>query len=356
MKNVIVAWCKTDYKGFEAQVPLKFIGERNNVLNYGNDVHVLFLSGYNNLSHFYKNSLKELGYHLHDVSLLFDELSARYTQLDRFGDYEKKCFLRWPLIQRYFEGEKIIHYDGDIVLNESLEKIARIVDGKTFVLQGCPAFTVISDLTWFEQYNTELDCFVRDIETYSADAWQQREGWEVTFKTRWAGSRFRKIITSDQDFLSHLMHTGKIKQSTVEEIAYAFKDYAVFQNPLVLHMYDESIPYSYTREKHVDYFTFKRMDVMNQVFKKRVLLWHMQSGFNFYTSKYILRKKYFKVIPAMRIPFHMSNTGFEEYFNKKIARITHHTSRLAVYNYVFKEHDFSGLMNGKTWWKAGIFI
>ena len=91
------------------------------------------------------------------------------------------------------------------------------------------------DVDWFEQYKKALDAFTNDIEGYSAQAWKQRDGWEITFRTRWAGSRFKKIISSDQDFLSHLMHTGQIKQDSIESIMFALKDYLAFQNPLFFH-------------------------------------------------------------------------------------------------------------------------
>ena len=67
---------------------------------------------------------------------------------------------------------------------------------------------------WFYVYKNELDKFVNDIEGYSKKAWEKRDKWEITFRTRWSGSRFRETIWSDQDFLSHLVHTGTIIQDS----------------------------------------------------------------------------------------------------------------------------------------------
>ena len=355
MKNIIVAWCRTNEKDFENFVPLRFVGKRNKKLGFSNDFNVLFLEGYDLLGQAYKNELKELGYILHDVSCLYSEVKKKYSQLDRFGDYEKKCFLRWLVIDKVFLGEEIIHYDGDIVFNENPEIIAKKIRGKTFVLQGCPAFTSIANQEWFEQYKKELDLFVKNVEKYSKAAWQERKGWEVTFKTRWAGSRFREIISSDQDFLSHLIHTGRIIQDSVEDVSLCLQDYIFFENPLFIHMYDDNFSYKYYRKNDIDYFLCKREDAQDCFYHKRVLFWHMQSCFNFYLAKFILRKSFLK-LPLGRLELHLQARGFEDYINKKYNRFFGHTARLNVYRYFFKKSDFSGIFKDKTWWKKGIFF
>jgi len=104
MKNVIVAWCKNKEKDFEDFVPLLFVGKRNKRLGLSNDLNVLFLGGYDLLNERYKNELSKLGFTLHDVSDLYMHFSDKYYQLNRFGDYEKKCFLRWLVIKEFFAG------------------------------------------------------------------------------------------------------------------------------------------------------------------------------------------------------------------------------------------------------------
>jgi hypothetical protein len=355
MKNVIVAWCKTNERDFEEFVPLNFVGQRNLKLGFRNDFHIVFLEGFDRLSEWYKKMLQDSGYTLHDAVKLYDEIDAQYKQLDRLGDYGKKCFLRWLAVERLFSGEGIIHYDGDIVLNEDPAVIAKKVAGKTFVLQGCPAFTVISNQDWFEQYKNQLDLFANDVEGYSEKAWLERSGWEVTFKTRWAGSRFEKVFLHDQDFISHLIHTGRIQQDPVEEVMAGLQDYVAFENPLFLDVYDGNHPYKYLRENGIDYLSYNRFDDENCSIKKRVLFWHMQSCFNFYLSKFILRKKYIKFFPAVRLDLHLQARGLEDYINKKLRRFLNHTSRLNVYKYFFEQSDFSGIFKKNIWWKTGTF-
>lgn len=353
--KVIVAWCTSNAKNFEEQVPLHFVGKRNQQLGLGNGINVLFLQGYNALDKAYKSSLIELGYTLHDTAPLYDYFEKKYRVLDRFGDYEKKCFLRWLVMDQFFEGDPLVHFDGDIVFNESPDVIAQRVAQKTFILQGCPAFAALSNRTWFEQYRASLHTFTKNIDAYSAAAWQQREGWEVTFKTRWAGSRFREIITSDQDFLSHLIHTGQIMQDPVEEIMFALRDYIYFENPLFVHQYDENLEYRYKRDQGIDYFEFSRIDDRKHVVRKKILFWHMQSCFTFYLSKRILRRKLVGPFPLGRIPLYLGAQNLFGKFNKFMSRFMHHTSRLHVYRYYFEQHDFSGIFKSKVWWKNGVF-
>ena len=125
MKSIIIVWSNKDEKAFEEHVPLLFVGQRNLKLGFSNNIDVLFLDGFNRYG--YKKDLINLGYALHDVEPIYKRLSDTYPVLNRFGDYEKKCFLRWLVINECFPGESIIHYDGDIVFNENPEIIAKKV-------------------------------------------------------------------------------------------------------------------------------------------------------------------------------------------------------------------------------------
>jgi hypothetical protein len=334
---------------------LLFVGQRNKKLGFNTRVHIVFLEGLERLEPSYRAKLAECGYVVHDASPLYTQYAQKYEQLSCCGDYEKKCFLRWLVLEDLFVGQPLVHYDGDIVFNEDPDVIARCVAGKTFILQGCPAFTSITDPLWFEQYRYALDCFVADMQAYSSRAWKLRAGWEITFEVRWAGSRFRPIISSDQDLLSHLIHNKEIKQDRVEDIMQCLDDYIVVQNPLLFHMYNLHIPYIYTRENGIDFFSYTRADGANLVYKKKILLWHMQSCFNFYASKRLLLQAYLRPLAYMRTQYNASGRLMSDLINKKVARLTRHSDRLSVYRYFFQTHDFSCLFNRRSWWKKGVF-
>ena len=344
MKNVIVAWVNHDAESFEETYPLKFLGERNNTLGFSNKINVLFLSGFNLLSDEYKNSLIESGYKLHDVNLIYSEFSEKYDILGLFGDDEKKRFLRWPVINKYFCGERIVHYDGDIVFNEDPEAIKDKVGALTFVLKGCPAFTVINDPEWFSQYEEQLKLFTDNIDDYSEKAWESYKKYEVINDPKWAGMRYRRIISSDQEFLSHLVCSDLIHQSKPDDIMKNLGEYILFDNPLWPSQINHEIPFTYKRIDGVDYFN-----------DKKILLWHMQSGFTFYLARFIFRQKFLKPFASQRLPIDINGKGIEAFFNKKLNKFTKHLSRLNVYNYYLRANNFSGVFKSNIWWKQTTF-
>jgi len=142
----------------------------------------------------------------------------------------------------------------------------------------------------------------------------------------------------------------------VESILLSLQDYIIFDNPLFVHLYVEDFPYKYFRENHIDYFLCKRDDAQTCFYKKKVLLWHMQSCFNFYLAKFIFRKKFLKFLPLGTLEHNIESKGLEDFINKKLRRFLNHTSRLSVYKYFFEQYDFSGILSDKVWWRKGIFI
>jgi len=345
MRNVIVAWSRVDGHSFEQQVPLKFIGTMNQRLGFENKFDVLFLEGYTLLGEAYKNQLRELGFELHDCSTLFDSIPAHYNILRSFGDFEFKCFVRWLILEEYLPGEGIVHYDGDILFNINPKEFARRVFGKTFVFQGCPAVTVINNKEWFGMYREHLDRFASDVKGYSDEAWSMREGWESSLRTKWAGSRFRRIISSDQDLLSHLIHTDQIPQDRPQSIVSSLTDYVLFENPLCIHETNFNGPFVYKRHHGIDYFN-----------DRAVAFWHMQSDWVFYLSKFIMRLRYFPVINSRRLQYNAHD--FEDLINRILRKASRGrlVNRLAVYDFFFNEHDFSGIFSDRVWWKAGVFV
>jgi len=312
LRNVIVLFFKTDEKIFESQIPLQFSGKRNKNLGFENNIDLLFLSGYQGLSKQYRESLKSYGYILHDASKIYEELDKKYSKLNCFSQYDKKCFLRWLVIEEYFSGERAIHYDGDIVFNEDPEIIEKKVLGKTFVLQGCPAFTVISDNSWFKDYRKYLDEF----------------------------DNISKFV-NDQGFIVQLINKKLLPQNSFENV---LRDYAVFENPLWPRRGNNLDVYSYERISGIDYFN-----------DKKVLFWHMQNNFNFYLIRFILRRKFLKIFRG-RLSLDANKSTFENYLINKIYNMfDKYHSRLFVYNYFFKSHDLSCILNNKVWWQPGVF-
>jgi hypothetical protein len=326
---------------FEQAVPLHFVGRRNQRLNFSSKLDVLFLEGFERLDERYKANLVESGYTLHDANSIYAELEPSFQALKQFGDYEKKCFLRWLVIARYFAKEKIIHYDGDIVFNDSPARIAEKLSGKTFILQGCPALAVVTQPDWFDQYYQHLTLFTNDIATYSAQAWDRQINSEDTH-TRWFGYRDRPVISSDQDLFRHLLYVQEIYQDDLSQILQGLENYILFENPLYLDAYHpQSIPFQYERRQGIDFLG-----------NQQVMLWHMQSTFSAYLCDFIFRRRYFPWKSGQ-----LQQKGVEaklRELGQKYLRLKP-LSRLDVYHYFFDQTDFRDLFTEHHWWRPSVF-
>lgn len=343
MRSVVCAWCNSNSNQFENFVPLKFVGKHNLKLGFSNDIDIVFIEGFSLLDKDYIIALSNLGFKLHDASNLYSELCNRYVQLNQFGDYEKKCFLRWLVLEKYFAREPLIHFDGDIIFNENPKIISKILDGLTFILQGCPAVTAISNAIWFDQYRESLNHFVEDVPGFSAEVWQYRFDWEDAERT-WTGLREREVISSDQDLFRHLLHTSAILQSSKEEIKEKLDCYVLFENPLYLDAYySELKPFKYQRKDGIDFLS-----------NRQVLLWHMQSSFNAYLGSYLQRKKYFWFMPFQQIRREGIEIDLYNFLMKK--RFLKRFSRIDVYQHFFQENDFKDVFQNDKWWSLGVFL
>lgn len=343
MINVVVVWADQDAAAFEHHIPLLWLGKRTRKIGSTATMHLLFLEGMDQLGERYLEELKELGYIPLDCSERYLQLGSSYSQLDRFGDYEKKCFLRWLVIQECFDNEPLIHYDGDIIFNETPEIIASTFGDKTFVLHGCPAFISTGTRDWLGEYRRNLDFFVADIDGYSRKAWQERNGWQRLYKEKWAGSRFRKVIASDQDFISHLIHTGRLPQDIPEDIL-ATTNLLLFTDPLYFAgHYNELLPIAYERIDGVDIFN-----------GRKVAFWHMQSDFVRYLT--VFRKRGL-LNRFARCPNHLEGVTFENLFWRGYNRLLNiRLNRLDLYRFFFEQHDLTGLFNEQVFWQPSVFV
>lgn len=345
MRIVIAAWVSpAGATRFEFVVPLLFVGCRNEALGYSTAIDVVFLEGMQFLDSAYRRKLKDCGYVLHDAEPLYRRHAKSFSSLDRFGSFEKYCFLRWLVLADLFAGESLVHFDGDVVFNECPMVLAGFLNGKNVVLQGCPAMVSLHGTEWTSHYTVELARFADDIEGYSARAWTERSGWEISLKSLWAGSRYRQIITSDQDFVSHLIHTRRLPQADPGEVVRAASGYSFIENPLHTGDWIEERPVRYTRIGQVDYLN-----------EKRIAVWHMQSEWCRYLAKHIVRDHLGVLAGTGRLAFR--EKGWEHYVNAGIRRFTRDRwlHRRAIYQRYFVEKDFSDVLTDRHWWQEGVF-
>jgi hypothetical protein len=344
-RNVTFGWINTTSRISENNIPTEWIGKRNLKLGSKNDIDIVVLENFDKYDYNYTNALENVGYNLINATDIFRRFSKKYSALNRFGDYEKKCFLRWLILEELYSDEPVVHYDGDIVFNETPENLQKRFKRKTFVLQGCPAVVSLNTHDWYNSYRKNLDLFVNNIEQYSADAWERRTGWEDSAINNWAGSRYRRIITSDQDLISHLIHVHELPQESPTNIVQDNRDLIFFENPLYFFSHNMNlIPLIYSRKGHVDYFN-----------DRKAAFWHMQSDF----CEYLKRAFFWNYMLHCKI--RVSNTleqsnqsRIQKFQNMTLCRLckpfTRNYSRLNICQFFFDQYDLSSVFNTDYFW------
>lgn len=342
MRQIIAAWSRWGDSAFERQVPLRFLGERNRRLGSKREFDVVFLEGLNLLSSGYREKLSALGYLLHDAESSYQRLKGKYAILARFGDYERKCFLRWLAIRDFCGKSPFAHYDADVVFNATPDEIESDFIGLTFMLQGCPAYTRVNDPSWLDIYAVELDRFVADIEAYSADAWRERPTFASSFRERNGALWNRRILSSDQDLLQFLTLSGRLPQADAATVNGCCST-ALFQNPLLVGS-DVHLPLP---------LVYERRDGIDYIDGRKVAFWHMQSdfcdylGYATFCSQFGDRRR----VPWVKDGWPLSYAAY------RVLRRFHspYSRGHLLQRFFCDQQDLGFLFNDKKFWQEGVF-
>jgi hypothetical protein len=340
MYRVMVVWNGSTASSFEDQVPLALSGERNRRLGLDWQFDVLFLEGLSRLSRQYRDKLADLGYTLHDCERQYRLLEHDYTALGRLGDYGRKCFLRWLVVGEFVRGNSFTHYDADLVFNAGPEEME--LDGLTFILQGCPAYTRVEDSSWLNSYRRELDKFTLDIETYSRNAWQERTMYLKVYREKNNALWDRPVFSHDQDFLQFLTLSGRLPQANRSELDKR-SCLALFQNPLTIgEDIAADLPLTYERKHGVDFIN-----------GRKVAFWHMQSDFCDYLGHAAFRRK---IGATGRVPWRDANrTATYKIYRRWKKFFGRYSRGMLARQYFNTEEDLGFLLNDRTYWKQGVF-
>jgi len=342
MRHVIAVWAKSGDSSFERNVPLEFLGERNRRLGSRVSFDVLFLEGLNLLSEGYRDKLSALGFRLHDMESSHLKAKSKYSLLARFGDYERNCFLRWLAIRDFCGKSPLVHYDADIVFNATPDEIEADFAGLTFILQGCPAYARLEDSSWLVSYGLELDQFVADIESYSADAWQQRSAFAATFQGRNGSLWDRRILSSDQDLMQFLTLSGRLPQADAATVNGRCSS-LLFQNPISIgadiHL---PLPLQYGRRDGIDY-----------IGERKIAFWHMQSDF----CNYLGYATFLHLLGSRRrVPWVRGERPLSYLTYRALARLNPAYSRGGLIRRYFSDHEDLGfLLNDVRFWQERVF-
>lgn len=167
---------------------------------------------------------------------IFQAVVSKFPRLrESHSDYETRCFLRWLVLRRLLQGHpfrQTWHIDPDMLFFAGLDDLAQDTAGKTFVLQGCPAFASISDPGWFDAYEQGLRALHDTGEPGFRINNQIREEHRRSDQELGNASVYQIPIAHDQDLIECLVGNGRLPQDPWPSVRGTRFYY--MQNPLCL--------------------------------------------------------------------------------------------------------------------------
>ena len=335
-----LVWATKDEIQFEQTVPLLWHGEFMARQGWKNNIKIGFMEGISRLSTSYLKDLERVGYEVFDCSSPVKRLLEEYPQLNKYDTTNKYWFLRWNVLDLLARDipsdDTIVHLDADVVLLADPKEIYKDVKGKTFVLQGCPVLTAISEKKWFEVWRTELKTFLEAPEAYQREALKIKEEPIKDPRAYCNTLAYGPGRFHDQDMLEYLISAGKLPQAKSKEV-FDSKLYWI-QNPL--------LPGEWHKEQCED--SEKRVVVQQGKFfvgEKQIPFYHFQSDFAIFCGHWLLLDKF--GLSSLSTTGHL-RTGIESFLGKiMIMKALRYLNRgqikkLEIQEAVFQENPRTG--------------
>ncbi|WP_029015168.1 hypothetical protein [Niveispirillum irakense] len=280
MRFHVLVFAAGDDEAFERVMPLRFQGRYLAARNWPNRITVSFMSGFERLSPGYIAELRDLGYEVTDRGAWMDEIRAGFPTLTVLPAYFSFTYLRWLLLERLIRSGEAelpaVLIDGDLLLTSHPDDILADVRGKTFMIQGCPCFTTISDMGWFEAYREEVTRFARDPVAFAADAVHVRDNPTCPDREFCNVSLFTTPFRHEQDLQEYLIAAGRLPQDRTARVFDS--DFYWVQNPL--------FPGEWvTEQKGEPLFLWRDGQIWNR--GRRVPFVHFQNDFSDYAWRYM---------------------------------------------------------------------
>jgi hypothetical protein len=318
-------WCNTSEEAFKRSVPLDALGKSLLKSRSTYEFNLVFLEGLELLSKNYLDRLKGYGFKVIDYGKQFGGIIKRFADINNFyGTYERNCYLRWIALHQLIKSEtnpptQFWHLDSDIILHTSLDELALDTKGKTFMLQGCPVFVSISDMNWFNIYESELEKFNADIVGYSTSAENVKVFNGVNDLELCNDSQYSNPFVHDQDLIEFLVASRKIIQDQ-SKVVFTSKYYYI-QNLLAVQKWNGLQDGSSNMFRSND-------EIGIHIGKKIVPFIHYQNTFVEYANVYMFLQKLFAptFIKRMILNFDIKNGSLKASFGfrciRKLLKVT----------------------------------
>lgn len=328
----------------EETTPLVWHGKHLKKMGWENTITLVFLKRPDYLSNRYKENLESLGYKILDCSKIANDIiDTKYPGLKAFSETSKFWFLRWNvlfyLMKEGIAPKHSIHIDGDVVFMSDPNSLKKDVEGKTFVLQGCPAFTSISNEEWLTVWEKELGKFLSNTQKYISLAMEVKHRSITDCGFRISNSCYPNRRFEDQEMLQYLIASGKLLQSRTEDV-YDSPFYWI-QNPL--------LPGEWYYEQHcISAKMIIEKKGLPFVGNKQIAFYHFQSNFTVYCFDWMILNKagltwmgnVFKKdgkLDRSRLPL----SRLYRFVLRRFLRVPYN-NRLQIYEMVFQRNPKSG--------------
>lgn len=359
-KIIVCAWSHNgNAEELEAAVPLQFNGRRMQQIGMRNRITVLFLKGWSNLPHTYRDALLELGYEVMDCEDVTRQIEARIPvlvdALSIWGGIRHYCVMRWLVMRELFPRESIITFDGDMVINADMDEIERALGDRFYLLDDSTCFVTIPEGHDFLDRFQEIIFLWNDNHIAFNQRFTQFEDPTDVLKPA-------RINGTDQGVVLLMLKEGII--SSESQFA-RLKEHGLigFANWLMI---EESIgrPITYERKNGVDYIRGRKL-----------LISHLSHDTCAYLGsllylKAILGTQKIDAIGRVPLPYeHYAGDGQDtdlftfllkarDSFNSypQLTRMgANPFSRTRVIQAFYEEGDFSSILNDRLWYREGCF-
>jgi len=335
-------WTTGGDSSFEQAVPILWHGEHLRRNGWNNPISLCFLQGLELLSDNYRSRLIDLGYEIIDCSRLTGVIMDRYPRSRELVTTSRYWFLRWNVLRLVAEeraAKTVVHLDGDVVFLADPNKLYQEVKGKTFMLQGCPVMTVITDNSWFDVWEEELARLLADRLAYVTSALNEkasphRSDREYCNVCAYGPNRFE-----DQDMLEYLVAAGRLPQARTSDVYKS--DFYWMQNPLLPGEWHEEQAKGMRRQ-------VVERDGIAFIGEKRLAFYHFQNDFARYCRIWQQFSNFgMGSVASLLKP---AGAGRRNYFLASAAgrladMMNSRVSRRAVYEFSFQSNPSTGNLN-----------
>jgi hypothetical protein len=233
-------WSSSEYD-LEKYVPLTILSdaiERNGA--YNSHLTIVFLEGIEFLSEGYLQRIANNHVSVINYQVEYRKIKNKYAALlNSYSEFYTNCFLRWICFKEIAKNNdygQVWAIDTDVLPHASLDVIALNTKNKTFLLEGCPTLTSISNYEWFDIYEKQLEDFISDIKGYSINAQINKNTNKKDDDIYCNRSYYQNPLRHDQDLLEYLISAKILPQEQSSSIF--SNDLYYIQNPLEINNWE----------------------------------------------------------------------------------------------------------------------